>query len=290
MTRMVKLAEHPTHHAIERVQPDGTVLEVRGVPLAAVLSVYTDVTERRQMELALKRRSALCRRCSPSCRRASRCLTSSCGSSIGTTNSSMCSELPEAAVFSDVPFEDLIRVPATRRVRTRRSRDLCAGTPGQALRFEHHRFTRSRPNGRTHLVEGQPMTIDGAVVGFITTYTDITDHMQVEQELRTRNEVFRTLIDNIPGGVSLFDGDFNLLAANEKFHQLLDFPDWLMAKTPVTLESLFRYNAFVANMAPAMSKRRCRRRWRVRPCAYLICSNAPGPMAPCWRFVAAPAG
>ncbi|MCB1953113.1 MAG: PAS-domain containing protein [Zoogloeaceae bacterium] len=253
VTRMVKLAEHPTHHAIERVRPDGTVLEVRGVPLpgGGFVSVYTDVTERRQMELALKRRSAYLQAVLAQLPQGISVFDEQLRLKHWNDKFIDVLELPEAAVFSDVPFEDLIRVPATRGeygpgdpetyVQARRE---------QALRFEHHRFTRSRPNGRTHLVEGQPMTIDGAVVGFITTYTDITDHMQVEQELRTRNEVFRTLIDNIPGGVSLFDGDFNLLAANEKFHQLLDFPDWLMAKTPVTLESLFRYNALRGEYGP----------------------------------------
>ncbi|MCZ4306742.1 PAS-domain containing protein [Zoogloeaceae bacterium G21618-S1] len=246
VAEMLELARHPTYHAMERTRPDGTVLEVRGAPLpgGGFVSVYTDVTERRRMESALKRRSAYLQAVLAQLPQGISVFDEHLRLKHWNDKFVDVLELPQAAVYRDVPFEDLIRVPAARGeygpgdpetyVQARRA---------QALRFEHHRFTRSRPNGRTHLVEGQPMSIDGAVVGFITTYTDITDHMQVEQELRTRNAIFRTLVDNIPGGVSLFDGDMHLVAANDHFKRLLGFPDALLARTPVTLESLFRFNA-----------------------------------------------
>ncbi|WP_323002110.1 PAS-domain containing protein [Denitromonas sp.] len=246
VAEMVALARHPTRHVMERTRANGQVLLVRGAPLpgGGFVSVYSDVTERRRMENALKRRSAYLQAILDQLPQGISVFDEHLHLKHWNDKFVQVLELPEAAVYPEVSFDELIRVPAQRgeygpddpEIYVRQRRE-------QALRFEHHRFTRSRPNGRTHLIEGQPMVIDGAVVGFITTYTDITDHMQVEQELRTRNEIFRTLIDNIPGGVSLFDGDFNLLAANEKFRLLLDFPDWLMAQNPVTLESLFRYNA-----------------------------------------------
>ncbi|MFV0664114.1 PAS-domain containing protein [Denitromonas sp.] len=246
VAEMVALASHPTRHVMERTRANGQVLLVRGAPLpgGGFVSVYSDVTERRRMENALKRRSAYLQAVLDQLPQGISVFDEQLHLKHWNDKFVAVLELPESAVYPEVSFDDLIRVPAQRgeygtddpEIYVRQRRE-------QALRFEHHRFTRSRPNGRTHLVEGQPMVIDGAVVGFITTYTDITDHMQVEQELRTRNEVFRTLIDNIPGGVSLFDGNFNLLAANDKFRRLLDFPDWLMAQSPVTLESLFRFNA-----------------------------------------------
>ncbi|KAA3654601.1 MAG: EAL domain-containing protein [Proteobacteria bacterium] len=246
VAEMVALASHPTRHVMERTRANGQVLLVRGAPLpgGGFVSVYSDVTERRRMENALKRRSAYLQAILDQLPQGISVFDEHLHLKHWNDKFVQVLDLPDTAVYPEVSFEELIRVPAQRgeygpddpEIYVRQRRE-------QALRFEHHRFTRSRPNGRTHLVEGKPMVIDDAVVGFITTYTDITDHMQVEQELRTRNEIFRTLIDNIPGGVSLFDGDFNLLAANEKFRQLLDFPDWLMAQNPVTLESLFRFNA-----------------------------------------------
>ena len=246
VAKMVALAQHPVAHTLERTRANGQVLEIRGVPLpgGGFVSVYTDITERRRMQNALQRRSAYLQAILDQLPQGISVFDEHLQLKHWNDKFVEVLELPDAAVYPDVPFDELIRIPAVRgeygpgdpeaQVRERRDK---------ALRFEHHRFTRSRPNGRTHLVEGQPMTIDGAVVGFITTYTDITDHMQVEQELRTRNAVFRTLVDNIPGGVSLFDGELNLVAANDAFRRLLEFPDWVLAQTPVTLESLYRFNA-----------------------------------------------
>jgi len=110
-----------------------------------------------------------------------------------------------------------------------------------ALQFRPHRFERTRPNGRTHLVEGRPMEMDGRVVGFVTSYTDITEQKAIERELRYQGEVFQTLVDNIPGGVTLFDAEMRLLASNKEYARLLDFPAELFENGP-TLERFFLYN------------------------------------------------
>jgi len=93
-------------------------------------------------------------------------------------------DLPADAVHVGVPFEDLIMFRAARgeygpgdpveHVRVRKA---------LALRFEAHRFERTRPNGHTHLVSGEPLLIDGKLAGFITTYTDITELRQTEERL-----------------------------------------------------------------------------------------------------------
>ncbi|AOW14952.1 hypothetical protein LPB72_12820 [Hydrogenophaga crassostreae] len=50
----VKLALHPQPHHIERARPNGSVIEVRGVPLpgGGIVSTYTDITARKQAEAA----------------------------------------------------------------------------------------------------------------------------------------------------------------------------------------------------------------------------------------------
>jgi diguanylate cyclase (GGDEF)-like protein len=86
------------------------------------------------------------------------------------------------------------------------------------------------------------MTLDGEVVGFVTSYTDVTEQKAVERELRQKSEVFQTLVDNIPGGVTLFGADWTLLAHNQEFARLLEFPDELFQGAP-TLVDFFRFNA-----------------------------------------------
>ncbi len=94
-------------------------------------------------------------------------------------------DLPDEALHRDARFEDLIMYPARRG-------EYGPGDPAQlvaerralALRFEPHRTERTRPNGRTHLVSGEPMHIDGEVAGFISTYADITEQKRAEAEIR----------------------------------------------------------------------------------------------------------
>jgi len=153
-------------------------------------------------------------------------------------------DLPDDLLYRNVGFDDLIMVPARRGeygpgdpvelVRQRRE---------LATKFEAHRFERTRPNGRTHLVTGEPMLIDGRIAGFITTYTDITELKNVERALERQNQVLQSIIDNIPCGVSLFDKDLCLLAYNEELKRVLGLPDVLFEGRTPSLEDFLLFNA-----------------------------------------------
>ena len=152
--------------------------------------------------------------------------------------------LPGDLIREGVHFSELIRVPAERgeygpgdvEEHVRRITEL-------ARKFEPHRFERTRPNGRTHLVQGEPLFIDGQLAGFITTYTDITERKAAEEKLRTHRDLLNTVIESIPSAVSLFDRNMELALHNREFQRLLDLPDSLLADGPVTMEKLFRFNA-----------------------------------------------
>ncbi len=153
-------------------------------------------------------------------------------------------ELPRELMTVGVSFDDLIRVPARRG-------DYGPGDPEEhvrqrrelALQFQAHSFERARPGGRTHLVVGKPFHVDGRIAGFITTYTDITAQKRTEREIQRSNAVLQSILDNMPGGVSVFDGELRLVASNRLYRQLLDFPDELFAIPQPTFESFIRYNA-----------------------------------------------
>ncbi len=243
--QIVRRARELKPHCFERQRPNGHVLEIRGAPLpdGGFVSIYTDITERRRTEAVLERRSAYLQAILDQMPQ---------GVSVFDENLRLrhwnrkfieVLELPDEIVAEDVAFEALIRIPAARGEYGPGDVDaLVAARRELALRFEPHRVERTRPNGRTHLVEGRPLSLDQRVAGFITTYTDLTDRTRAEAELRARNELLRTLIDNMPGGVTLFDGELRLVACNDAFRQLLNFPDHLFEDKP-TLESLYRFNA-----------------------------------------------
>jgi diguanylate cyclase (GGDEF)-like protein/PAS domain S-box-containing protein len=153
-------------------------------------------------------------------------------------------DLPAEAIHDGVHFSSLIRIPAERG-------EYGPGDPGEhveritalALRFEAHRFERTRPCGRTHLVHGEPLFIDGRLAGFITTYTDITVRKDAEEALRFQHSRLERLVDNIPSAISLFNAKDELVLHNREFLRLLDLPESMVAGRQPKLEDFYRFNA-----------------------------------------------
>lgn len=151
--------------------------------------------------------------------------------------------LPAEAVYEGVHFSELIRIPATRGeygpgdIETHVER-----ITALANKFEAHCFERTRPNGYTHLVQGEPLFVNQQLVGFITTYTDITERKAAETALRTQHNQLHTVLESIPSAVSLFDSNAQLVLCNTEFSRLLDVPPELV-QPGVSIEAMFRLNA-----------------------------------------------
>ncbi|TDQ43732.1 sensor domain-containing protein [Tepidicella xavieri] len=160
-------------------------------------------------------------------------------------------DLPADLVREGVDFSELIRVPAQRgeygegdiEAMVRQRREL-------ALRFQAHRFERTRPNGRTHLVIGEPILHEGQVTGFVTTYTDITEQKLERERLEQTSDRLRTLIEHIPAGVTMVDRQLQIVAWNDRLRELLDIPEELFRQPVVSLESMFRFNVMRGEYGP----------------------------------------
>lgn len=83
----------------------------------------------------------------------------------------------------------------------------------------------------------------GQFAGYRGTGSLITERKDVEERIQQQNHMLSTIIDNFPGGISMFDADLRLAAHNEQFKKLLDFPDSLFEKESVQFEDLIRLNA-----------------------------------------------
>ena len=152
--------------------------------------------------------------------------------------------LPRGAVFKFASFEELIRYPARRgEYGPGDPEELVRQRVALARRFEPHRFERQARDGRVLLVEGYPFVLGGNQSGFVTTYTDITEQKNNEENLQRQNHVLSTIIENFPGAVSVFGADLRLVASNDQFKELLELPDVLFDKPELYFEDLIRYNA-----------------------------------------------
>ena len=68
--------------------------------------------------------------------------------------------------------------------------------------------------------------------------------------LQEENRLLRAVIDNFPGGLSLFDKNLKLVLCNEQQKKLLDYPPNLFEYGAPTLEQLFRFNATRGEYGP----------------------------------------
>ncbi len=153
-------------------------------------------------------------------------------------------DFPQSLVYRYARFEDLILYNAMRgEYGPGDPTELVQDIVDRARAFLPHRFERNQTGGGTVLVEGMPFTFGGAVSGFVTTYSDITERKHTEEQLTRQRDVMKTIIDNFPGAISLFDGDLRMAACNEQFRTLLDLPAHLFDKPEVYFEDFIRFNA-----------------------------------------------
>ena len=77
----------------------------------------------------------------------------------------------------------------------------------------------------------------GGLVQAIGSIASIVEHQ------RERIRLLEAVVDNFPGGISLFDEDLNMVLCNMRQRQMLDYPEELMANGYPSMEELFRFNA-----------------------------------------------
>lgn len=200
-------------HLFERVRPNGTVLEIRGAPLpdgGGWVAVYTDVTELRRSEKALAQiredlEDAVQSR-TAELRDKNRMLdvvlgTISHGITLFDTDLRlvMCNQrfielLEYPADFSTpgTPFERFVRWNAERGEYGPGNVDqMVTERVALARNFTAHRLQRRRPNGRVLEVIGTPIP----EIGFVTSYSDITELRRVQDQLRDLADTLEARVD-----------------------------------------------------------------------------------------------
>ena len=95
-----------------------------------------------------------------------------------------------------------------------------------------HEYERERPNGTILEVRGMP--VEGG--GFVTTYIDVTERWRKTRQLEA-------LLENFPGGISIFDEQLRMVLYNEKARRMLGYPETFFNGRMPSLEEIFRHNA-----------------------------------------------
>jgi PAS domain S-box-containing protein len=221
--RMALSRQFLPHH-FERTRPDGSIIEVRGTPLAGggMVTTYTDVTLERLREQALRNLSSeLEQRVEQRTAQLNQqqrelqhkatqleVVMHHVNQGISYINPSLeleqCNQrfldllgFPPELGRPGTPFEAFIRYNAQRG----------EYGPGDVEQLVHerlvaarqlrgHRFERTRPDGSTLEIIGSP-TPEG---GFVTTYLDITERKQAEQALNRERLHLRNVLKGTNAG------------------------------------------------------------------------------------------
>lgn len=70
------------------------------------------------------------------------------------------------------------------------------------------------------------------------------------QDLMAENQLLHAVIDNIPGGILLYDCNLRLVLRNDQQKRLLDYPPALFEFGLPSLEQIFRFNAMRGEYGP----------------------------------------
>ncbi|MDP6389047.1 MAG: PAS-domain containing protein, partial [Alphaproteobacteria bacterium] len=100
--------------------------------------------------------------------------------------------------------------------------------------FSHHEFERQRPDGTFIEVRGGP--IPGG--GFVSTYSDITDRKQVEEQVRESEQRLLGILEQSPVGVWItrMDDDPRIVFANSRVAQMIGLnKDDIVGKSPTDI-------------------------------------------------------
>jgi PAS domain S-box-containing protein len=98
---------------------------------------------------------------------------------------------------------------------------------------------RDCEQGRRRWVEfrAEPVPCaDGAT--YAGAIVDITENMRLQEQLVEKNRLLQSIIDNLPCGLTVFDGALRHVASNERGRALVDLPDALFEGTDVTFEAI----------------------------------------------------
>ena len=104
-------------------------------------------------------------------------------------------------------------------------------------------FTTAKGRAIWIRVVGEAEFEEGKAVRLVGTLQDITQRRALHEELRRSNELMTGVLQNLPCGMSVFDGDLRLMTYNKQFQQLLDLPDSLLDAPEVTFDQFVRFKA-----------------------------------------------
>jgi PAS domain S-box-containing protein len=215
----VELARRFEPHDFERTRPDGTVIAIRGRPLpgrAGFVSTYTDVTERRRQEEALRNQSTLTRTIVEQIPNA--IFVKDREGRFTLVNRSwtqMSGVSAERAVGHTV--HDIYPAAIAERFASEDAKLLAKGPTAAPVEAMHQ---GPRDMSQWRIVRKAVLSgDDGSVRGLVCTSTDISELKRAEAEIAHHAKFTDEVFDSLPLALSMRDGDGKYLFVNRTWEK-----------------------------------------------------------------------
>lgn len=217
----IERARHPAPYVYERRRPDGTVLEIRGMPLpdGGFVTIHIDITDRRRAEDEAKRYTTYLHSVLEAMPQGISVFDENLELVLWNQALLKILDLPADLVRAGIPFSDIIRFNSDRgEYGTEDPDEYIRWRTRMALRFEPHRFERVRPDGQTLDVHARPIHRGVTTAGFVATYADVTENKKADEMVRRANELMEEAIGFSPTYVWEIDreGCFTFLKGTQK--------------------------------------------------------------------------
>ena len=192
---IVERARKMEPHVFERTRPDGTVLEIRGRPLAGggFVSIYTDMTERKRAEQEVQRTASFLQAVLDNLPFGVMVVDKDIRCRYWNRQSEGLFGLPPGFVARGTPMEDVLRQVARNGIYgPGEIEDHVARRLAIIGAFQEHALEIACADGRSLRVMGAPVMIDGHPQGMVLIQEDITErknHQATLERLATTDHL-----------------------------------------------------------------------------------------------------
>jgi PAS domain S-box-containing protein len=157
-----------------------------------------------------------------------------------------------------------------------------------AARRMYSGVLRTRPDaqGACRWVKFRVSAVDPAMapIAFVGTTVDVTETVELESQLLQKNRLLRSIFENLPCGLMVFDRDLRVVTGNASASSMLGLPRGLVRADGATLQDLVLHmaeqgeygagdvdtNAIVAELMDSVRDGVAHKRERVRPNGQVI--------------------
>lgn len=218
----IELARKFEPHQFERSRPDGTVMEIRGVPVpgGGMVTTYTDITERKQAQLLIAEKEAQLRTTVEGMPGSVFMVDSDLRIIVFNDRFREYYNFPKEKVFVGASMKDLLRIRAERG-------EYGPGDPDQLVdkrimiyhQGKKQRFQDIVPATNRVLEAIWEPTIDG---GMVVITTDITERIRAEEELGRKEAHLSTAMITMSDGFYITDKELRYVLFNDHYLELCD--------------------------------------------------------------------